>query len=151
MAELAAEEGRVCGAAALLSAQPMYRMVARMPRALAALLSALLGTAVHRSQRSVRSTAALFVTTAVSFIRPPSLQATQVQLLTTTGPVGIDMQQWGDDAWTCINGRKAAQPYTTFATSPCSVFMVVKCLLGTTGPFCMLSTLVSSLQSLASR
>ena len=143
MAELAAEEGRVCGAAALLSAQPMYRMVARMPRALAALLSALLGTAVHRSQRSVRSTAALFVTTAVSFIRPPSLQATQVHLLTSTGPISIDMRQWADDACTCKQWSQGCATYTTFAMSPCSVCVVVKCFLGTTGPLCMLSTFVS--------
>lgn len=68
----------MAGVCALLSGQPFYRVSARSPTALAALTTALLGSAGHQSPKAAQIIASMFITFSVGFIRPPALSYAQV-------------------------------------------------------------------------
>ncbi len=77
-AEVAEQEALVAGVCSLLSQQPFYRASARSPTALAALITALLGSAGHQSPKAAQVIASMFITFSVGFIRPPALSYAQV-------------------------------------------------------------------------
>lgn len=77
-AENAVEEGLVGGASTALCAQPFYRLAARQPAALAAVLAALLASGGHRSPKSTAAVGHYALQLIISFIRPPALAAAQV-------------------------------------------------------------------------
>ena len=66
------------GACALLMGQPMYRIFARQPAALAAVAAALMGSSGHASPQAVQALSQAFITFAMGFIRPPMLEYCQV-------------------------------------------------------------------------
>ena len=66
------------GACALLMGQPMYRIFARQPVALAAVAAALMGSSGHASPKAVQALSQAFITFAMGFIRPPMLEYCQV-------------------------------------------------------------------------
>lgn len=68
----------MAGVSKLLSGQPFYRISARSPLALAALTTALLGSAGHQGPRAAEYIAHMFITFSVGFIRPPALSYAQV-------------------------------------------------------------------------
>ncbi len=74
------EEGLVGGAANAMCAQPFYRLLARQPAALAAVVAALLASGGHRSPRSTAAVGHYALQLIVSFIRPPALAEAQVGL-----------------------------------------------------------------------
>lgn len=77
-AENAVEEGLVGGAATAMCAQPFYRLLARQPAALAAVVAALLASGGHCSPRSTAAVGHYALQLIVSFIRPPALAEAQV-------------------------------------------------------------------------
>lgn len=68
------------GAANAMCAQPFYRLLARQPAALAAVVAALLASGGHRSPRSTAAVGHYALQLIVSFIRPPALAEAQVGL-----------------------------------------------------------------------
>lgn len=74
----AEQDGIVDGACALLVGQPMYRLYARQPAALALVAAALMGSAGHQSPKAVQALSQAFITFAMGFIRPPLLEHSQV-------------------------------------------------------------------------
>ena len=66
------------GASTALCAQPFYRLAARQPAALAAVLAALLASGGHRSPKSTAAVGHYALQLVISFIRPPALAAAQV-------------------------------------------------------------------------
>ncbi|BDA49513.1 probable proteasome activator complex subunit 4 [Coccomyxa sp. Obi] len=86
-AEVAEQEALVAGVCSLLSGQPFYRASARSPTALAALITALLGSAGHQSPKAAQVIASMFITFSVGFIRPPALSYAQLELGTLPEPI----------------------------------------------------------------
>lgn len=70
----------MAGASTALCAQPFYRLAARQPAALAAVLAALLASGGHRSPKSTAAVGHYALQLIISFIRPPALAAAQVCL-----------------------------------------------------------------------
>ena len=94
VAEVAEQEALVTGVCSLLSGQPFYRASARSPMALAALITALLGSAGHQSPKAAQVIASMFITFSVGFIRPPALSYAQVAHLTCQAQIpGILAEQ----------------------------------------------------------
>lgn len=95
----------MAGVCSLLSGQPFYRASARSPTALAALITALLGSAGHQSPKAAQVIASMFITFSVGFIRPPALSYAQVAHLTcrSTDPriscsaASLHSQRLGDE------------------------------------------------------
>jgi len=99
------------GACALLLGQPMYRLYARQPAALATVAAALMNSSGHQSPKAVQALSQAFITFAMGFIRPPMLDYCQVGMHSgATVRISFTIRNNGSCGG-CIDGQdKAPEP-----------------------------------------